>query len=541
LRGDYETTPTEGVTFSDYLDVVRRRKWLIFLVAVLVFISAILLTTRQQVRYSASARVIEPRTSSTTGSNSQVQRSSEAEASLARIPAIAALVIKSTGVDMSTEEFLADSSVTAGETAAILDFTVRAANPALAVKLVNAYTSEFATYRSNIGEAEFDRAQAKLDDSLQATEEELVRARAAEGADSTNVTLLEQQYQGLLDQQERLFATQGLSSSSVVSVPAERAVRVGPHRFRYGLLALAFGLVLGTVIAFVREAVDPRPRGAGEIGERLGLPLLARVPPPPRQLASQGKLVMLEDPAAPAAEPFRILRANLDFANMTFGGRTIMLTSASESEGRTTTLANLGIALARSGRHVILADLDLRRPRLGRLFDLGDRPGVTDVAVKRIDLDDALAPIAFADPEGRDTAAEANDGWGQIAGVLEVLPAGSAPPDPGDFVGTQSLAEILNDLRERSDFVLIDSPPLLSVADGVALSGNVDAMIVVVRFDVSRRHTIDELRRVLDVSPAPKLGYVLTGVDVEAPYPRETEAVRTPAGKQQARVETAGR
>lgn len=540
MRQDYEVTPDDGVTLNDYLNVIRRRKGLILLVAVLVLVPAIVITARQEVSYSASAQVIEPRTSSTAGSTStQLQRSAEAEARLARTPAIVDNVISAVGADMSTDQFLARSSVTSETDSDVLDFTVTAASPALAITLVNAYSEQFVSYRAEVADAAFEGALSKLEESLQQTEEAFARAKAQQSEDpSTTTTLLVQRYQELLDEQQRLFSSQALFASSLVSVPTERAVKVGPHPIRNGLLALAFGLVLGIVLAFVRDALDRRVRSAEEIGDRLGLPLLACVPPPPRPLGWQGKLVMLESPAAREAEAFRILRTNLDLAKLPFG--TVMLTSASESEGRTTTLANLGIALARSGQDVILVDLDLRRPSLGPLFKLGDlvdlgagrvaiRPGVTDVAVKRVRLDRALVPIAFTDDQADGTEKEANGAWREIEGALEVLPAGSRPPDPGDFVGTHLLTDVLHKLVERADFVLVDSPPILTVADAVTLGAEVDAVIVAVRID-ARRDEIDELRRVLDACPAPKLGYIVTGADVDTPYASDSQAFeRQPA------------
>jgi Mrp family chromosome partitioning ATPase len=226
----------------------------------------------------------------------------------------------------------------------------------------------------------------------------------------------------------------------------------------------------------------------------------------------RNRIVMLEAPAAPQAEAFRVLRTNLEFANASFGGRTVLVAAAAEGDGGSTTLANLGVALARSGRSVMLADFNLRAPRLGALFGLERSVGVTDVALKRVDLDDALVQLGGTENE---------DPWSEVEGELRVLPAGSLPQDPGDLIGTQGVADVLRELGERSEFVLVDSAPLLSFADGVALSARVDAIIVVVPLHM-RRPQIDELRRMLDVCPAAKLGYVLTERRVEAPGTRSS-------------------
>jgi polysaccharide biosynthesis transport protein len=528
VNPNHEVTPGDGITLRDYLDVIRRRRGLILLVTILVFVVAIIVSARQEVRYSATAQVLEPRTSTTGASTSTLlERSAEAEARLARTPAIVDGVLAAADADLTADEFRARSSVDLDPDSDVLDFTVTAESAELAVELVNTYADEFVSYRADVADDVFEGALSLVEASLLETEEAFSRARALPSTTQSDTQLLALRYQELLDEQQRLISAQALFASSLVSVPAERAVRAGPQTLRNTLLALALGLVLGTVLAFVREALDPRVRSAEEIRDRLGLPLLASIPKPPRPRGWHGRLVMIESPTGAEAEAFRILRTNLDLARQPF--ETVMLTSASASDGRTTTLANLAIALARSGQDVILVDLDLRRPSLGRLFKLGEgRPGVTDVALKRARLANALIPIAFSDTDEA-VAGKGSEEWQDVEGTLHVLPAGAAPPVPGDFLGTHLLTDVLHTLVERTDFVLVDSPPILTVADAVTLGRAVDAVVVTVRVD-ARRDEIDELRRILDACSASKLGFVLTGVDVGAPSASDShEITRQPA------------
>jgi non-specific protein-tyrosine kinase len=242
---------------------------------------------------------------------------------------------------------------------------------------------------------------------------------------------------------------------------------------------------------------------------------------------------MLAEPTGLQAEAFRMLRTNLEFAALGKDVRTIMITSGVEQEGKSTTVANLAVALARSGQQVILADLDLRRPFVERFFDLDDRPGVTQVAVGHATVDEALAPVALSTPEavmaslasGRASASRVHaNGKGRVngkthhTGSLHVLAAGPIPPDPGEFVGTDRLTEVLEELRERADVVLIDAPPLFHVGDGLVLSGKVDGVIVVTRMEVLRRAMVTELQRLLATMPAEKLGFVVTGAESEESY-----------------------
>ena len=166
-----------------------------------------------------------------------------------------------------------------------------------------------------------------------------------------------------MDKEQRLRTIQALqASNSFVVQPARGASQVQPRPFRAGLLGLLVGLVLGLGLAFLREALDTRVRTAEEVSEALDMTLLARLPTPPKRLTSKDSLVMLEAPRSKESEAFRMLRTNLEFTNLEHGARVIMVTSALESEGKSTTASNLALALARSGRHVALADLDLRRP-----------------------------------------------------------------------------------------------------------------------------------------------------------------------------------
>ena len=178
--------------------------------------------------------------------------------------------------------------------------------------------------------------------------------------------------------------------------------------------------------------------------------------------------------------------------------------------------------MARGGKRACLVDLDLRRPYLGHFFKIAHARGVTDVALDLATLDGALTAIDLPTGLPREhsgshhlTASLVADGE---AGSLDVLLSGPLPPDPGEFVGTRKLAEILIDLRERYDVVVIDSPPLLRVGDALTLSSRVDGLLVVTRLNLVRRPLLVELRRALDAAPATKLGYVITGSSREAAY-----------------------
>ncbi|HEY3765252.1 MAG TPA: polysaccharide biosynthesis tyrosine autokinase [Gaiellales bacterium] len=297
-------------------------------------------------------------------------------------------------------------------------------------------------------------------------------------------------------------AQQALSNGNSVSQTATSASKVRPLTTRNLGMGFGLGLVIGLILVSLAEALDTRIRHSDEVSQRLGLPLLTRIPIPPRSLRKAGSLGMLDDEGGLQTEAYRKLRINLDFANLQIKARTIMVTSASEQEGKSTTVGNLAVALARAGRRVVLVDLDLRKPYIDHFFDLTGRPGMTDVALGNVTLDQAMWSIPIPGSDG-----------GPQAGSLHVLPSGPMPPNPADLIESSVVSEILLDLAERADVVLLDSAPLLPVSDGVVLSNKVDAMLIVVRASTVRRPMLSELQRVLGACPAAKLGFVLTGAD----------------------------
>lgn len=509
-----------AATLRDYLHVLRRRKWIILQAAVLVPAAAIGFSLHQQKLYRASAQVLlssqnlatELTGTQQTGVSVQPDRVAQTQADVARVPAIAARVLRRVpDTGLTVQRFLSRSGVSTATNADILTFEVMNRDAALARRLVDEYAASYTVYRRSLDTAAIHTALQSVDARIG----QLVDAGGRGGA----------LYASLVERQQTLATMQALQTSNAAVVQqAQKVVQVQPKTSRNAILGIFLGIVLGIGLAFLREALDTRVRNAEEIGERLGgLSLLARVPVPSKKLRAKNRLVMLDSPTGVQAEAFRMLRTNLDFATLGRNARTIMVTSAVEQEGKSTTIANLAVALARTGQRVVLVDLDLRRPFLHKFFEL-DSPGITQVALGHISLEEALVPVAIADARQRWTANRNGNGngngngHGAVKGILEVLPSGPIPPDPGEFVGTAVLSEILEELRMRADFVLIDAPPVLHVGDAMALSTKVDGILVVTRMQVVRRHMLNELARQLANAPTPVLGFVVTAADEEESY-----------------------
>jgi succinoglycan biosynthesis transport protein ExoP len=501
------------VALRDYLAVLRRRKWLAGQAVLLVTVGSVLFSLDQEKLYQASAKVLLSRqnlANSLTGTQDptlyvQADRIAQTQADVARVATVADRVLRAVPAgSLTVSQFLSRSSVSTAQNADMLTFHVTNHDPGLARRLVDAYAREYTIYRRQLDTASFQRARQSVH----------ARMRTLERAGRQSSPL----YARLVDRDEQLATMEALQTSNAYVVQsATKAVQVQPRTVRNGLLGLAFGIVLGIALAFLWEALDTRVRSAEEIGQRLGgLPLLARLAEPARNLRSKNLLATLAEPGGTGAEAFRMLRTNLEFVRLGRGVDSIMVTSAVEQEGKSTTIANLAVSLARSGLRVALVDLDLRRPWLHRYFAI-EGPGLTEVALGRATLEQALVSIAVTGPTSQPVEAVVNgSGNGAMRGLLQVLSAGVIPPDPGEFVGTDVLTDILGRLREKADLLLIDAPPALQVGDALTLSTKVDGVIVVTRMNVVRRHMLSELARLLAQTPAEKLGFVITAAQEEA-------------------------
>ncbi|HUF89527.1 MAG TPA: polysaccharide biosynthesis tyrosine autokinase [Gemmatimonadota bacterium] len=304
-------------------------------------------------------------------------------------------------------------------------------------------------------------------------------------------TLLESIY-GLLqtDLKEAQIAQAIETPYATVIDPAivpSRPVR--PHKVRNLLLAVALGLLAGIAVAFGREHLDDTIHTVDEMESVTGVPVLgmiphlkshqltngrrklgglgrARVLPTPREEQQDypARLIVGRDTQNTVAEAFRSLRTNITFATPDQVPRTIVVTSSREGDGKTTSVVNLAAAFAHQGLTVLLIDSDLRRGILHKIFKLPKRPGLSNVLVENLELEDVIHRTAI------DTDVD-----------LDVMTSGTYPPNPAELLGSERLRSVLNSLAKRYDVVLIDSPPLTVVTDAAVIAPHVDGVLVVAR------------------------------------------------------------
>ncbi|MGQ9684326.1 MAG: polysaccharide biosynthesis tyrosine autokinase [Anaerolineae bacterium] len=304
-------------------------------------------------------------------------------------------------------------------------------------------------------------------------------------------------YAGLLQsyEQTRVASAAGADSITVAEAATVPAVPVLPKTTSNTILA-AFGGVLlaGTVVALV-EYLDDTVKTADDVEAATRLGVLATILRYPHR-AGAGKLpLMAADPGSFYAEAYRMLRTNIQFASLPVKGRgrLLLVTSPQPSEGKTTTLVNLGICLAQSGKKVLLVDMDLRCAAVHKLFGLGCEAGIVTLLHKSgLCVEDVAQQT-------------------EIPG-LQVLTAGPMPANPAEVLGSPETAALLERLREQADYVLLDSPPVLSVTDASILAQMVDGVLLVAQAGRTRTGALLQTVATLMTLKGHVLGVVLNSV-----------------------------
>ncbi len=316
-------------------------------------------------------------------------------------------------------------------------------------------------------------------------------------------------YEGLLQKLRTAGIEAGLESTEIdVIDPAELPLApLMKSQSTIVLTYLTIGLVGGLGLAFLMETLDSGLRSIAEIESVTQLPSLSIVPrakrATPEQLSTmttvERNINVLTQPKSQFTEAFRSLRTALLLSSTT--GREpkyILCTSATPSEGKTTVASNLAVVLAQRGTRVLLIDADLRRPNVHHRFGLNGKVGLSTLLSGQTTLAESVQPVV------------------EVPG-LDALASGPVPPFPTEMISSQTMVDLLRHAGGIYEYIVLDSPPILSVTDGVLLARMVDAVILVVRHGKSSKNVVRRGRDLLVRSGAPMAGIVLNAVDLNAP------------------------
>ena len=205
-------------------------------------------------------------------------------------------------------------------------------------------------------------------------------------------------------------------------------------------------------------------------------------------------LITESDPKSPASEAYRTLRTNIQFAGLDQPAKSIVITSASAGEGKTTTVANFGVVAAQAGTRVCAIDSDLRRPALHRIFGLQNTQGLTTALLEGLPFAKVAQPTRVPN--------------------LSVVTSGPLPPNPAELVGSKRMRELLEGAASDFDLVLLDTPPVISVSDGVSLAAQCDGVILIIRVGTIPHEVVRRAAEHIEAVKGRILGVLLNSVNL---------------------------
>lgn len=474
------------------LRALRRRKWLIAFCVLVATGAALALSLSQQKQYTASAKLLfrDPALDQKLFGSVYIPGPQDPEREAATNVQLASLqeVIDRTSVRLRQpvdgKVFVAP--IGQSDVVSVLG---QDPDPRFAARIANTFIREYIVFRREADRDKVRDAQRLVQSQLrQLTPEE---ARGAQGA-------------GLRERAEQLqiLASLQTGNAELVQEAKPPSSPSSPQPVRDGIAGFALGLLLGVGLAFLLERLDRRLRDPHEIEAVFGRPILGTIPESRNFPGRQRSLSLRE------AEAFRMLRANLRYFNASRQIRSVLVTSASPGDGKTTVAWNLAAAAAGTGSRVLLLEADLRQPTFGKRMNEVAPGGLSNVLAGDARLADMALEISVD---------EAASGTG-AGRTMDVVSAGPLPPNPTDLIESERMRQIIADAEEAYDLVVIDTPPTSIVSDAIPLLKEVSGVIVVTRLGRSTRESATHLRNQLERLEAPTLGVVVNFVSSAPTY-----------------------
>lgn len=508
-----------------YAAIAWRWSWLLILGAVLAGLAAFVVSRLQTPVYEAKTTMLVNQSQAVTGptyndvlANQQLTKTygQIVTSSLVLDP-----VAEQTG--MAFEELRDKVSAGVRRETQLIDITVRDTDPERAATLANRIGEAFA---AQIRDAQLiQQTQARQDIELQIgflqqainqKQQEIAQLSTTAGTPeqqrqaqlsvaNSELTDLRQRLDQLNDNLQDLRVESLKSTNSVTPVNQARVPTspVSPRTLFNTVLGALVGLVVAAGFVAVFEYLDDTIKSAADVSRITGFVTLGTIErfrqsgrrrnTAPDASAPSSQIVTGSEGYSPTGEAYRMVRTNLEFARSGRPNRTMLITSALPGEGKSTTSANLAMALAQTGRNVVLVDADLRRPSLHRVFDVPNATGLSTLFVMdRPSLTGMLRPTPIE--------------------TLMLLPSGPLPPNPAELMASERMEEIITLLTAEADIVIFDSPPLLSVADSVTLAARLDGVVLVVDAGRTRSGLLARAADLLNQAHARVWGVVLNRV-----------------------------
>jgi capsular exopolysaccharide synthesis family protein len=497
------------VELRDYLNVIRARKWIIIQAVVIVTLTALVVSVLQPPTYQGEAKVLI--TGADAGASifgtavselaGSPERGLQTQVQLMQLRPLAETAIRKLNLQTTPEDLLANVTVSAVGQTNVITLIATDGSAKRAADIANAMADAYVawsmkTKRESI-KAAADEVQSRLDDS-RAEILALGRKIADSGKSdelAAELAIATGTYTTLAGKLEELRVNEQLQTGSgrVVSMAVVETEPIAPKPTRNTALGLAVGLVFGLGVAFLLEYLDNTIKSTEEAERSYGAPVLGYIPAEKFEKGERRRLTIVQKPGSPASEAYRVLRNNLDFINFEHDIKTLLVTSSAPGEGKSTVAANLAAALSQAGAKVVLVNCDFRRPTTDQFFRVNNTVGLSDVLLGRNSLKAALQKPGEQD--------------------LMVLAAGKMPPNPSELLGSTKMADLIKKLGEWADWVIVDSPPLLAVADASASARWAHGVLMVTRGGVSTRQAAKTGREMLEKVGARVVGVVVWGLE----------------------------
>jgi non-specific protein-tyrosine kinase len=502
------------ITFADALRLARRWWWVLVLCPILAAGGAYIFSSTITPLYQSEVRLLIDTSQTSSGSNYNDLLAAERLTGTYSELVTTQAVMEETATRLDgvlTADQLRDLiDVSTVSDTRLLSISVTDADPERAARIANVtgkvFAEQIGQQRLSISNPDDDELSRNIDEVKAQLDEAAVRISTLEArADaSTQVvqTEIQQQrillstyqstYGDLLEIRQRLSLAEAEASVRVyVADPAAASdAPVSPRKMLNTALAGMLGLVIGAGLVVVLGYVDNTVKTPEDVQRITGRAAIGLIP----QLRSPERIEPIANPRSPATEAYRGLRTNLQFATVGQSTRTLVVTSAGPSEGKSTTVMNLGVVLAQSGQRVILVDADLRRPHLHKLGGLHNRTGLTNMLIAEAGSELFL--------HGQKTDIPS----------LVVVPSGPLPPNPADVLNSPRMGEIIKQLEARADIVIIDTPPMV-FSDAQILSGLVDGCLVVAQAGKTRSGDLRDTVQALNQIGASIVGIIVNRVN----------------------------
>lgn len=493
-----------------YLMLVWKWAWLIVLCAVLAAGAAYFVSSRQPYTYQATATLLINQASTTTQDYNALvagERLARTYAQLMIKRPVMEETIRELGLNMSPDSLAANVKVNLVRDTQLVTLQVVDEDPSRAMMLANKIPLVFARQNEEMQLSRYQSSKQNLEQQMQAVESDIKETEAAIEAlkaqpvpDTAEISRLSEQllqyrttYSNLLRSYEeiRIAEAKTLDTVTVVEPATLPEKPVGPATLNNTLLAAMVGAMLAVGVAFLVEYLDDTIKTDADVSAVLGVPTLGGIVDFGNH---DGPAIAVEQPKSIAVEAYRALRTNIRFSSPDRPPRTLLITSPIASEGKTTTVANLGAVFARAGASTVIVDADLRKPRQHRLFQVDNRSGLTTALVS----DDTSRMNGNLKESGIPN--------------LKVLASGPRPPNPSELLSSERMEAMIGQLRNQADIVLLDTPPCLAVSDAVVLAPKVDGVLLVLEAGKTRREAAFRAKEAIEQVGGRILGVVLTKI-----------------------------